>query len=1541
MKLKWNRKCSIFVLFMFITVTFASFNTNLFIDGRAYVRANDLVRITNIELVENTNQAYETYAPEYTSDTITINTNLPKQNSTAQYRITITNNSDYDYDVQDIIEETYSNTKISYTITGLTVDDTVLEAHTTSTFLLSLSNNTTITEEPDVYQTKIYTFEYTGLPQEYVVPQDGTYKIELWGASGGGELKGLGAYTKGDIELTKGTKIYIYVGESGKYNAKNDKVTTSFNGGGSACGGQSKGCASGGGATDIRLVYGKWNDSASLKSRIIVAAGGGGAADLKNAGSGGGLFGYDSDFQHSNLFSQCKATGGSQIIGGNNTCYENDMLIGRFGIGGYWPNDNGSGGSGYYGGASGYGYHSSGAGGSSFISGHKGCIAIASSTSTAPRNDTSEIQCEEGTEDIVCSKHYSNYVFSNTIMIDGQGYNWTTEKATTSEGMPTHDGTSIMTGNVGDGYAKITATLKVEDGSDYDFDYTGDEQLFNTPYTGIYKLETWGAQGGDTTDNYIGGYGSYSRGQINLNSNQQLHIYVGGAGLLSDDINTQGGYNGGGIGSGGLCSTSTQSPIRYGASGGGATHIATQTGLLSTLENNKDSIIIVSGGGGGAHNMIRAYGHGASAGGMIGNTAEWTNNGHNYYVPATGGTQTEGGTAGYSYNENYKESGSFGQGGNFTANGGCSNGSGGGGGYYGGGSGQFSPAGGGSGYIGSENLTKKIMYCYNCQESQAINTKTVSTTSHSKIPKQNVAKEGNGYSRITLVQRQSNNIELKLKFDIQRLPEYNITYDLDGGTSSDLIESYTRNTDTFTIPAPTKEGYTFVGWTGGANIYKPIEKYNNSLINIFHGTVVMEDDEFVFTATDKDLYFGEGGIYTSTVYHTATSGQLLELNGGKYLSTKVTNPLFTKNYICFYDEEYNKIDAVSALSTDYTVEIPEGAKYATFRIGYSQSVEGETYRVKVMVSESDKIVEYEPYLMEPESNITIRKGLRGNRIYRAVWQKKDYSIEYDLDGGTISNQVTTYNIESENINLPTPTKEGYEFLGWTGGKNLFDFNIWYKNRGIWENVDKIYTLDNTNKTMTSAIPDAADFYSKTYPTASTANSSVRTKMEAIGIKINTSTNYTLSYELDQNIYHEAYLFYYKDDGGCSGFSSNGKKSDRKRKHTRKSDAESKYLFFRFDNESYLTTPAAMTVGNIQIEKGNFATSYEPFISTPTQSISIPTGSAGNRIYHANWRAIDYDIEYDLNGGTITNEPPAYNISSNNITLPTPTKEGYFFAGWTGGKNLYNPNGHVAATVYGINNTINEDGSITSIGTATKPERWTVISNSYSVNKYITTGEQYTLSQKDSQNKINATTYIQINDLAKNSEDTNKYYYITNSNVTFTADDNYNHNVVVQTAKYGGAEVNITNYFQLEKGAKATAYEKYINVPQENLVIANGSQGHRFYIANWETRGIGDYNILSGWVDGDTGEVLSGDPHDRYPDPYYTKIMKLTGGKTYTVQGGISGSDVRWRIYDLNGKYTTYVQGESFTPQSDCYVRILLIQNVTESVKQNFSITETQ
>ena len=47
------------------------------------------------------------------------------------------------------------------------------------------------------------------------------------------------------------------------------------------------------------------------------------------------------------------------------------------------------------------------------------------------------------------------------------------------------------------------------------------------------------------------------------------------------------------------------------------------------------------------------------------------------------------------------------------------------------------------------------------------------------------------------------------------------------------------------------------------------------------------------------------------------------------------------------------------------------------------------------------------------------------------------------------------------------------------------------------------------------------------------------------------------------------------------------------------------------------------------------------------------------------RTSEYNITYQLNGGTDPGNPDGYDKTSNNITLNNPTKSGYVFAGWTG------------------------------------------------------------------------------------------------------------------------------------------------------------------------------------------------------------------------------------------------------------------------------------
>lgn len=140
-------------------------------------------------------------------------------------------------------------------------------------------------------------------------------------------------------------------------------------------------------------------------------------------------------------------------------------------------------------------------------------------------------------------------------------------------------------------------------GTVFNFDYTGTVQEITLP-PGRYKLQCWGAQGGNS-DSYsgIGSKGGYSEGQLTLTEPTTLYIFVGGKGASSGN----GGWNGGG-GSTGISSYDSGGTYgkSYPACGGGATDIATVTSDMSysSKRNNRSaasllSRCIVAGGGAG------------------------------------------------------------------------------------------------------------------------------------------------------------------------------------------------------------------------------------------------------------------------------------------------------------------------------------------------------------------------------------------------------------------------------------------------------------------------------------------------------------------------------------------------------------------------------------------------------------------------------------------------------------------------------------------------------------------------------------------------------------------------------------------------------------------------------------------------------------------------------------------------------------------------------------------------------------------------------
>ena len=447
----------IFISILCMSVGYAIINSIILqVDGDVIAKNHEGVYITEIILEKHTDANISNCTIKDITELAlnsTIELSATNASSYVTYKITLYNNSanNHKFKQSSYEDDFYDNKNILYELTNIN-QNTIIEPHSYMDFEITFkyANDADITQnklnsyiifEFEFEPTIVATYNYTGTHATFNVPYTGKYKIELWGGSPNNAYNAYviahpsyGAYTSGEITLNKNTDLYIYVGgKKALFNA-NSKI----------------GQTGSGGATDVRLISGTWNSFESLSSRIMVAAGAGGSYSDSSAPGGGHGGGLQSTYVYHKthpIHSATQTAGGKEGYKGT---------AGTFGIGGineiasYNP-----GGGGYFGGGSAPGA----GGGSSFISGHNGCVAITAESTQdniIQKTDSLGNICTDGTTDITCSYHYSNYIFTNTVMIDGGGYEWTTEKNETSTGMPTFDGEGIMTGNDGQGYAKIT-----------------------------------------------------------------------------------------------------------------------------------------------------------------------------------------------------------------------------------------------------------------------------------------------------------------------------------------------------------------------------------------------------------------------------------------------------------------------------------------------------------------------------------------------------------------------------------------------------------------------------------------------------------------------------------------------------------------------------------------------------------------------------------------------------------------------------------------------------------------------------------------------------------------------------------------------------------------------------------------------------------------------------------------------------------------------------------------------------------------------------
>ena len=357
-------------------------------------------------------------------------------------------------------------------------------------------------------------------------------------------------------------------------------------------------------------------------------------------------------------------------------------------------------------------------------------------------------------------------------------------------------------------------------------------------------------------------------------------------------------------------------------------------------------------------------------------------------------------------------------------------------------------------------------------------------------------------------------------------------------------------------------------------------------------------------------------------------------------------------------------------------------------------------------------------ITEPQKTIEIPQGSTGDRTYTANWQVIEYTIITLLEGGNAgSSQVYFYTVE-QTVTLPTPTRTGYTFLGWTGegittpqpnvtipkgstgdktyieNWELTEYNITMDLNGGSGQEKVVYTMTDEDFELPTPTRNGYEFVGWTgegitmpqtsviIPKGSTGNKAYTANWQVIEYTITLDTNggpvvspikytvedlFTLPYILRPGYEFAGWTL---DGSGMLPFTPliiypgttgdlHYKAEWRLAEYTITMDldggsGQEKVVYTMTDEDFELPTPTRNGY--------EFVGWTGERITTPQTSVKIPKGSTGNKAYTANWKVIRYTITLVTNGGAVI-ASIRYTVEDS-VTLPIPPdRPGYEFSGW--------------------------------------------------------------------------------------------------------------------------------------------------------------------------------------------------------------------------------------------------------------------------------------
>ncbi len=311
---------------------------------------------------------------------------------------------------------------------------------------------------------------------------------------------------------------------------------------------------------------------------------------------------------------------------------------------------------------------------------------------------------------------------------------------------------------------------------------------------------------------------------------------------------------------------------------------------------------------------------------------------------------------------------------------------------------------GGTTYKPSETI-KKSAHIHNYSEKSGYTFYGWKQTSYSLESK-------NHYATITL----------QAQYDVIT---YTLSFVLNGGTCSSKLPSKYNTEQAITLPKPTRQGYTFTGWTG-SNGNMPVVDYT-----LPEGSIGNKTYKANWKANDYTIYLDANGGVVSSETISATYDS-------KYWLPTPSYSGYT--FLGWYGQ--NKILIHDSGTFKYTYDLYLTAKWQINNYTIYYDLQGGANNAQNPTSYvvTDGFVLKDPFregytftgwtsssVNTPTIGLEVSKGTTGDLSFKANWVANNYVITVNLNGGQMDKTSFDVTFDSE-YQLTEPTRAGYDFV---------------------------------------------------------------------------------------------------------------------------------------------------------------------------------------------------------------------------------------------------------------------------------------------------------------------------------------------------------------------------------------------------------------------------------------------------------------------------------------------------------------------------------